>query len=256
MTTVFINTRPTPKPMPLLTQHGIVVRSLPLLEIFPCQLSEMEKESEHRLIAGEYQLLMVVSVTAVNLAMARLGNKLEKLRKLNKNNQLTIIAVGKTTALAIENYGLTATYPDGSNASNEGMLALSQVQNLKAGSSVLVWAGVGGRTLFIDTLIARGLTVHKIAYYQRLMPKNLKKQGEAILTNEQYFNKRWVLISSGQAWEHWQDLCQQLHLTLDNFGYVVLGERLAKMVNGAAKAERQIKSVTQLSESAILGVLL
>lgn len=254
-TKLFINTRPNPAPMPLLNDNGIVVRQLPLLELCPCSLDDDEKLYQNQLLTGEYQLLMAVSVPAVAYAMTSVNrladNGLEILKNLNQNNQLKIIAVGKTTALAFEQYGLIASCPDDDNANNEGMLTLPQVKTLTDGDKVLIWAGKGGRTVFSDTLKERGVTVDKIEYYQRVIPENLIQHTKELLADRTQFDQIWVLISSGQAWEHWQIACTQNMLSLNDFGYIAMGERLATMIKEQGCLVRQ---VFELSQSVFLSV--
>ncbi len=206
------------------------------------------------------------------------GISLDNEINLNPNNsqlsQLTapseLIAVGTATAevlqqahLAINSYQVRQP----TIANNEGMLAMPEIDSLRAGDRLLVWRGLGGRRLLVDTLQARGVTIDSIAWYQRAIPNeaaanylhwcqqySLSQPAKPLLpASAEYSSRTIVIISSGSAFEHWQQVVNQAQFSspdlainsakqlnsdmprLTDFIYVVLGVRLAAMV-----AEQQL----------------
>ena len=103
---------------------------------------------------------------------------LSAMLKAHVNNESgnRIIAVGNATAATL----LKDTRVKSNNhrvlqpiiASNEGMLAMPEIEQLKAGDKLLVWRGLGGRRLLVDTLKARGVRTDSIAWYENTMQCN------------------------------------------------------------------------------------
>ncbi|WP_368039515.1 uroporphyrinogen-III synthase, partial [Psychrobacter sp. DAB_AL32B] len=106
-------------------------------------------------------------------------------------------------------------------ANNEGMLAMPEIESLQAGDKLLVWRGLGGRRLLVDTLQARGVHIDSIAWYERTMPIDAMAQYQQWLVQllvqqslpqtlsvEQ--PKPIVIISSGTAFEHWESVVKAL----------------------------------------------
>ncbi|MDN6274913.1 uroporphyrinogen-III synthase [Psychrobacter sp.] len=200
-----------------------------------------------------------------------------------------LIAVGEATASVLNDAqppvpGHHVKQP--SIANNEGMLAMPEIESLTAGDKVLIWRGLGGRRLLVDALQARGVHVDSIAWYERTMPINAKEQYKQWLHSfhsQKYSNKLRkkacesehqlpvVVVSSGTAFEYWTDIVKDvettveslepkittdatdsLSLSLSDFYYVVLGERLANMV-----AEQQLRHcrVEDLAPETILAAI-
>ena len=174
-----------------------------------------------------------------------------------------LIAVGEATAQVLRQAQLsTASYQvlQPTIANNEGMLAMPEIEQLQVGDKLLIWRGLGGRRLLVDTLQARGVHIDSIAWYERTLPDDA-------LSNYQHWVqasysqlpaetatkalKPIVIISSGSAFEHWQSVIEQAAsaqqsndnaiiknlpiLVVADFIYVVLGVRLATML-----AEQQL----------------
>lgn len=203
------------------------------------------------------------SNTEVNLDISN-----SQLSQLTAPSEL--IAVGMGTAevlqqahLAINSYQVRQP----TIANNEGMLAMPEIDGLRAGDKLLVWRGLGGRRLLVDTLQARGVTIDSIAWYQRTIPNeaaanylhwwqqhSLSQPAKPLLpVSAEYSPRTIVIISSGSAFENWQQVVSQAQLSspdlainsakqlnsdlpkLTDFVYVVLGVRLAAML-----AEQQL----------------
>ena len=78
---------------------------------------------------------------------------------------LSWFAVGRSTAQALENYGIKAAYPD--KAGSEGLLALPGLREPEA-SRVMIVRGQGGRELLAEELVARGAAVSYFETYTRI----------------------------------------------------------------------------------------
>lgn len=174
-----------------------------------------------------------------------------------------LIAVGEATAQVLRQARLsTASYEvlQPTIANNEGMLAMPEIEQLQAGDKLLIWRGLGGRRLLVDTLQARGVHIDSIAWYERTLPNdalsNYQRWVQASYSHLPAETavkslKPIVIISSGSAFEHWQSIVKQTASTQQNhsdaiiknytipvladFTYVVLGARLATML-----AEQQL----------------
>ncbi|MFZ3075019.1 MAG: uroporphyrinogen-III synthase [Psychrobacter glacincola] len=283
LTRTVINTRPVKRAAPLtrhLQQAGLTVVDIPMLALEACASSDTDMRLMRQWLAGEYQALVIVSPTAAASGLA-IWQLLERERQANSatdkeaegkegSSRLLaapshLIAVGEATAAVLNEAKLPfASYQvlQPAIANNEGMLAMPEIDNLQAGDKLLVWRGLGGRRLLVDTLQARGVHIDSIAWYERKMPINAMAQYQQWLQDFNNKNaitgitasqqaKPIVIVSSGTAFEHWESIVQATKtinlaaenqamsanapLKLSDFAYVVLGERLANMV-----AEKQL----------------
>ena len=283
LTRTVINTRPVERAAPLtrhLQQAGLTVVGIPMLALEACASSDTDMRLMRQWLAGEYQALVIVSPTAAASGLA-IWQLLERERQANSatdkeakgtegSSRLLaapshLIAVGEATAAVLNEAKLPfASYQvlQPAIANNEGMLAIPEIDSLQAGDKLLVWRGLGGRRLLVDTLQARGVHIDSIAWYERKMPINAMAQYQqwrqdfnnknaivGITASQQA--KPIVIVSSGTAFEHWESIVQAAKtinlaaenqamsantpLKLSDFAYVVLGERLANMV-----AEKQL----------------
>jgi len=279
---IVINTRPVERAAPL-TRHlqaaGMSVVDMPMLTLQPRLTTDSDMILMRQWLAGEYQALVIVSPTAAASGLAiwqLLEREREREHQANgatdkeveaiegSSNILVapshLIAVGEATATVLNEAKLAnASYQvlQPAIANNEGMLAMPEIESLQAGDKLLVWRGLGGRRLLVDTLQARGVHIDSIAWYERKMPIDAMMQYQQWL---QDFNNRnatvgitasqqakpIVIVSSGTAFEHWESIVQAAKtfdvvaehqvmsvnapLKLSDFSYVVLGERLANMV--------------------------
>ncbi|KAA0939076.1 uroporphyrinogen-III synthase [Psychrobacter sp. ANT_H59] len=273
-----INTRPVERAAPL-TRHlqaaGMSVVDMPMLTLQPRLTTDNDMMLMRQWLAGEYQALVIVSPTAAASGLA-IWQLLEREHQDNgatdkeveaiegSSNILVapshLITVGEATAAVLNEAKLSnASYQvlQPAIANNEGMLAMPEIDSLQAGDKLLVWRGLGGRRLLVDTLQARGVHIDSIAWYERKMPIDAMMQYQQWL---QDFNNRnatvgitasqqikpIVIVSSGTAFEHWESIVLSTKtfdvaaehqvmsvnapLKLSDFCYVVLGERLANMV--------------------------
>ena len=272
---VVINTRPVERAAPL-TNHlqaaGFSVVDIPMLSLEARPTTEQDMALMRQWFAGDYQALVIVSPTAAASGLA-VWQALEherqaQLAEVNNSAQKDVsfkglkapshlIAVGEATAAVLNEAKLDATNYQVLQpliANNEGMLAMPEIDSLQAGDKLLVWRGLGGRRLLVNTLQARGVHIDSIAWYERKMPADAMTQYEQWQTQflaQQSLQqatavaqpKPIVIVSSGTAFEHWQAIVTEVAaqkanaeksnrapLQLNDFAYVVLGERLANMV--------------------------
>lgn len=265
---VVINTRPVERAAPL-TNHlqaaGFSVVDIPMLSLEARPTTEQDMALMRQWFAGDYQALVIVSPTAAASGLA-VWQALEherqaQLAEVNNSAQKDVsfkgltapshlIAVGEATAAVLNDAKLDATNYQVLQpliANNEGMLAMPEIDSLQAGDKLLVWRGLGGRRLLVNTLQARGVHIDSIAWYERKMPNDAMAQYKEWYA--QYLNQKSeqprpiVIVSSGTAFEHWQAIVTEVAaqkanaeksnrapLQLNDFAYVVLGERLANMV--------------------------
>lgn len=292
--TVVINTRPLERAAPLteyLQAAGMTVVDMPMLTLQPRAVSDTDISLMQDWLAGNYKALVIVSPTAAASGLA-VWQALEQTKESSDNDELSestvlsvnkapshLIAVGEATASVLQDPKQPFNYPilQPIIANNEGMLAMPEIERLQAGDKLLVWRGLGGRRLLVDTLKARGVHIDSIAWYERTLPTDASANYKQWL--KQFINqntlqsqqatqspasKPIVIISSGTAFEYWSNVVKQaqsdpdfaLERTvlpiLSDFNYVVLGERLANMV---AAEQLSYWRVEDLSPATILAAI-
>jgi len=300
---VVINTRPIERAAPLtqcLQAAGLSVIEIPMLTLQARAATDADRQIMRQWLAGDYQALVIVSPTAAASGLAMWQALEVERQKPNKTTELAesvvmalespshLIAVGDATAAVLNNAQLpVASYQvrQPSIANNEGMLAMPEIESLQAGDKLLIWRGLGGRRLLVDTLQARGVHIDSIAWYERIMPEDAQSQYEQWLQDFYAQNalqanatvdrvKPIVVISSGTAFEHWASIVEaavvkvldeknleaianqsktdNVALKLSDFAYVVLGERLANMV---AQQQLSYWRVEDLAPETILAAI-
>ena len=304
---VVINTRPIERAAPLtqcLQAAGLSVIEMPMLTLQPRATTDEDRQMMRQWLVGDYQALVIVSPSAAASGLAlwqELEDEHQKQDSIAEPIELALtaietpshlIAVGDATAAVLNSAKLAVTsyqVRQPSIANNEGMLAMPEIKNLQAGDKLLIWRGLGGRRLLVDTLQARGVHIDSIAWYERTMPDDAQRQYAQWLQDFNVQNasqdnalqanitadrlKPIVVISSGTAFEHWVSIVNQMpvstldsdtqqivsshiessaSLTLSDFAYVVLGVRLANML-----AEQQLSywRVEDLAPETILAAI-
>ena len=267
---VIINTRPVERATAL-THHlkaaGFSVVEMPMLTLQDRALSDCDIRLMRRWLAGDYKALVIVSPTAAALGLGVWRTmiqqrhaldvsdnecQVEALDTLSLSAPSQLIAVGTATAKVLQKSKIATTSYEvlqPTIANNEGMLAMPEIEQLQAGDKLLIWRGIGGRRLLVDTLQSRGIHIDSIAWYERLMPDMAKANYRQWLQQFSIQHERSlsqskpvVIISSGTAFEHWANVVNDAYMThldyaldknvtLADFTYIVLGARLAEMVS-------------------------
>ncbi len=272
-----INTRPVERAASL-TEHlqsvGFEVVNMPMLTLQPRKVLDTDIDTMRHWLAGGYQALVIVSPTAaesgLNVWQALVTEECKNIEDPSHDKSLSallpspIIAVGDATAAVLQAANKSVLQPIIAN--NEGMLAMPEIARLQADDSVLIWRGLGGRRLLVDTLQARGVNIDSIAWYKRMMPESAAN--DYLKWSQDYTShtagfiepqlKPIVIISSGTAFEHWVTAVQQakasieLAFELADFRYIVLGVRLADMV---ASQQLEYWQVADLSPDTIAAAI-
>ena len=151
----------------VLAQAQIDSRCLPMLALSAlCEPADEQAIEQQLSRLAEQQLAIFISSNAVRFAAEKLAAL-----SLAWPSQLPCMAIGATTAKAIENQGWPQ-YHDSEPMdlyklpTSEGLLAKAALQSI-AGQKVMIFRGRGGRELLAEQLQARGATVNYCELYQR-----------------------------------------------------------------------------------------
>ncbi len=241
----FINTRPQDRADPLttaLTAAGFQVQNLPLLQLSACPWDSTLVELYRQLPDAE--MIVVVSPMAVQVGMQYLHNAGINLAQLAA---IQWIAVGKTTAQTLAEYGISSHVPE--VETSEGMLNLPLFQASRRLRKVAFWRGAGGRQFMMDQLQQRGVQILNFVLYQRGCPPETPALFAEWVDNleQQQASTVCVLITSEASWLNWLSLSQQYPVNLTNCHFLVLGQRLFDLVEGCTVQSSPFK-VSQLAD--------
>lgn len=212
---------------------------LPVLEILPPR----DPEAAGRLLqeAAKADLLIFVSANAVRHAFPLLPDMLPA--------GLSIAAVGRATARALEEVGLEPTLVPAGRFDSEGLLALPELGEMEQ-KRVIIVRGEGGRERLRRTLEERGARVDYAEVYRRSCVRrntaNLVASWEAMVqavtvTSVGILECLWDLLD-----ERGKSLLRDTHL-------VVLSERIADRARDLGC--RRVVVTKQAGERAILRAL-
>ena len=145
----------------LIEQHGGQAIVFPTLEIVSIENTPSVKQQLENF--KSYQWLIFISSNAVNFAVTANNGKIESFK------QSKIAAIGKATAKALQNAGLTVDLLPETCFNSESLLAMPALQNI-AQQNILIIRGRGGRETLAQELQKRGANVEYWEVYQRQMP--------------------------------------------------------------------------------------
>lgn len=140
-------------------KQGIKVFNMPLQTITP--LGDTPVRIEQLLMLPAADWLIFSSVNAVKFFFENISERL-----LSYCRQARIAAIGKKTAKALEELGLTIDAVPQAGFDSESLLALPVMQNLTS-QRILCIRGQDGRELIADTLQERGGLVSFFDVYRR-----------------------------------------------------------------------------------------
>lgn len=224
---LFINTRPLDRARNLthsLMAHGYEVVDFPLLVL-------KERVFDQGLHSLYQQLLSAQIIVAVSPTAVDIGMKYLKCAGLTINQMAHIqwIAVGKTTALRLFEYGITAHVPE--VETSEGMLSLPIFKSILNLKKIAFWRGEGGRQFMMQQCLQNNVDVLNFVLYERECPlESMLRVPEILLKVEQTGAPCWVCISSEASWKNWLKLFENKQYIIESCHYLVLGERLYNVV--------------------------
>lgn len=245
-----VNTRPADRATALtqaLQLQGYQVTELPLLQLDALALDaalSRQLSALHTL-----QTVIVVSPTAAHLGL----DYLRQLGLQPAQRTLQWIAVGQGTAQVLRDAGLQPLIPE--IETSEGILALDDIVDARQPQRMMIWRGVGGRELMLNSLAAQGHVLHNIVLYQRGLPATASGQYQQLLAHQPDV----LLISSGESWRYWQQLDRQPGALLLNLSCIlVLGQRVynqIKMELAGQAVNIRVIQVESLRPDSILSAL-
>ena len=199
--------------------QDIHLLSRPLLRSEALPLDQAQKNRV--LVLDQYDDVFFISKNAV-----RFGVELLEAYWPQWPNHLRWFAVGRATAQALQDVGISAIYPE--RASSEDLLALKPLQRISNRASLIV-RGQGGRETLKEGLQARGVKVDYLEAYQRVVveyPPADFPDGDRVV----------ALLYSGEAIAHLQQTVGPAAL---RYELIVPSERLQIMAKemGFAKVE-------------------
>lgn len=145
-----------------LQQAGATVIAFPVIAITPVSDSRAAQAVLAQL--DSYDAVIFISANAVEHGLALLSAAQRACLQ-----HLTLGAIGKQTAQALQQHGYAVPWLPASGFTSEDFLALPQTQAV-AGKRILIVRGVGGRELLAETLRTRGAQVDYVDVYQRSRP--------------------------------------------------------------------------------------
>lgn len=136
--------------------------------LFPC-IEIVQLECQHAIKAlpinlDEIDMFIFVSRNAVHFSFAQIP----QLAGLSSQQRI-FAAVGTATAMKLRENGVSQVLTPQHDFDSEALLALSELNNLK-NKTVLIIKGALGRTQLFDSLITRGAQVFTLDVYKRQRP--------------------------------------------------------------------------------------
>lgn len=207
------------------------VVSFPLLEIESLPPSELGFAQAKVRDLDQYQKVIFVSQNAVNF-----GSELIDAYWPQLPQGLDWYAIGDKTRQLLQQFlsVVSVDVVSSSVMNSEGLLALPPLQNVSQ-EKVLIFRGLGGRTLLAESLVARGAEVDHCALYRRVLPQ----ASYALLAEFAPQTKDVIPVFSGEALANLITLCQSEKIAWSELKLVVPGQRVAAMAR-----ENAFKSIT------------
>ncbi len=202
----------------LIERRGGTAIRFPVIDILPARDLRAARTALASL--DDYALVIFVSTNAVEHGLSCTDTAAAP------KTRTRVMAVGESTAAALEGAGFGAVLRPARGSSSEALLALPELDGTAiAGSRVLIIRGEGGRQLLGDTLSKRGARVTYAEVYRRALPaacaRDIVERGSnggidtIVITSREGFENLFAMLGeSGAAW-------------LRRAGYVVISERLA-----------------------------
>ena len=230
----------------LIEGRGGTAIPFPVIDILPVHEPRGARLALESL--DDFHRVIFVSPNAVEHGLALMDD--EKPRQA----RAVFMAVGASTAAALERAGVGAVMRPADSAGSEALLALPELQgDALVGSRILIVRGEGGRELLGDTLSKRGARVQYAEVYRRACPApddgSLAERGRQggidtiVITSVQGLENLFEMLGEGAlGW-------------LRKAGYVVASERLAIRVQEMGIMEASVVAAGA-DDEALVGALL
>lgn len=170
----------------LIEQQGWQATRFPVLYIVNVDSNKVKQQLA---TLKQWDWLIFISSNAVNFA--KLANK----GNIDCFKPNAIAAVGKATAQALLSVGLSVDLLPETTFNTEGVLATTEMQQVK-GKKCLIVRGTGGREKLANQLRARGAIVDYLEVYRREIPKVDNIQLDKIFKQQ---TLHAITITSGNA---------------------------------------------------------
>lgn len=227
----------------LLAESAIFSTSLPLLEIEALPVNAPRRAMMLGLEA--YCAVIVVSKPAARLGLELLD------AYWPQPPALRWFTVGAATGQILEDRGLEVFTPAQGDDS-EALLALPAFQQAVARpqARVLIMRGEGGREMLAERLRGQGASVDYMELYRRLLPTYAAHELVQRIRAERL---NGLVVSSGQGFEHLQQLAGQDWPALAELPLFVPSPRVAQMARAAGA--RTVVDCRGASAAALLAAL-
>lgn len=150
----------------------------------------------------KYQWLIFVSANAVTMHRYYSDDG-----KIEKFKSVRIAAIGKATAQALVQAGLSVDLVPESGYNSEALLAMTQMQQMM-GQRCLIVRGEGGREELATTLRNRGATVEYLDVYKRMIPGMDNSQVSLLLAQSMLDA---ITVTSGEALQNLIIMLEEKH---------------------------------------------
>lgn len=200
----------------LIEQHGGQACGFPTLEIVPIVNTAVNEQLEN---LKSYQWLIFISANAVNFAVAAINGKIGHL------TQAKLAAVGKATAKALQEAGLTVDLVPETGFNSEALLEMPALEKVQK-QRILIVRGVGGRETLAEQLKKRGAIVDYWEVYRRQRPEIDAMPVLKLLKRQQI---DWLTITSSEALQNLITMLDMHKSLLFNVPLVVISERIKQI---------------------------
>ncbi len=189
---------------------------------------------------NSYNWLVFVSVNAVYFALQSCQHG------VFNTPGLRIAAIGKATALALQDYNIKVDLVPKGRFNSEALLSLPQMHQVQ-GKRIVIVRGEGGRGLLAETLVKRGAIVTYAEVYKRIIPA----------IDLQQCLRQWregvdvVLITSGESLTNlFTMIGDEGFEWLKNVPFVVVSPRIAEQASRVGLGK--VVLAAGVSDSALL----
>lgn len=202
----------------LIEKRGGTALRFPVIDILPPR----DPLTARALLASldDFALVIFISPNAVAHGLALMD------AERTRETRARLVAVGESTAAALEQAGFLSVLRPAEASSSEALLALPELQEIRvAESRILIVRGEEGRPLLGDTLSNRGARVTYAEVYRRARPE---VNGTALTERGRNGGIDTIIITSLEGLENlFALLGEGASGWLKEAGYVVVSQRLA-----------------------------